>query len=129
MYKWNSRKLKRAYTDMQEACGIEVGDMVKVLGAALGYQMGWGTCWVTEMDEAIGKTYEVVGMACTPECGLELDIDGTTYYFPCFVLKVVTKRQDKKPKETTIKVTYRDEDGEDITGRVSRETKIALASK
>jgi hypothetical protein len=78
--------LKEAYIKMQENCGIEVGDTVKVLREAKNYEMGWSYVWVITMNEFIGNELKVISLDNV--AGIQLSND---YYFPFFVLKLTRK--------------------------------------
>lgn len=41
------------------ACGITVGDTVKVLRKAQDHENGWGDCWERKMDKLVGQTFVV----------------------------------------------------------------------
>lgn len=52
-------KLQEAYLTLHKACGIEVGDMVKVLRKAKRKEMGWFHSWSCHMDHLIGEEFDV----------------------------------------------------------------------
>lgn len=92
--------VREAYRVLQENCGIEVGDKVKVLRKAEEFEMGWDTCWRPSMDSMLGRIYIVTSI--WGDSGLELD---KGYCFPFFVLELV----EKAPQFKTITI-----DGKDI---------------
>lgn len=83
------------YLKAQAECGIEVGDMVKVLRKAEGGENGWNNSWVGKshlpddndirMDGMIGQIFEVLGI---DGHGISLeDSGGADWGFPYFVLE------------------------------------------
>jgi hypothetical protein len=78
--------VKEAYKVMQENCGIEVGDTVRVLREAKSHEMGWSHIWVITMNEFIGNELKVISL--DNGAGIQLSND---YYFPFFVLKLTRK--------------------------------------
>ena len=107
--------LEEAYLTMQENCGIEVGDTVKVLRKAKSEEMGWSAIWTGSMSDLVGKTAKVTEFD-KDRNGLSLNDD---YWFPFFVLELV----EKAPK---IIKRFFNEKGEDITDKLSEETKAKL---
>jgi len=91
-------ELREAYLKMQEKCGIDEGDTVKVLRKAENYEMGWRTFWEESMNKTIGNKYKVRrknGMV-----GFELDLgDTASWNFPFFVLELVEKKKEHKSPE------------------------------
>lgn len=55
----NHCELRDAYQIMQDSCGINVGDKVKVLRKAKDYEMGWPLLWIESMDRYVGYEYIV----------------------------------------------------------------------
>lgn len=86
--------IKEAYKVMQENCGIEVGDKVRVLRKAKDYEMGWGNSWADGMDDWIGNEF-IVNKVWDGE-GIKLDTNDDYYNFPFFVLEIVEKHNTKK---------------------------------
>lgn len=84
--------IEEAYLAMQEASGIEVGDVVKILRKATDHEMGWKNTWPCEMDEHVGQTEVVSDIA---KGGITLD--NHFFAFPFFVLEVVKKYEEFKP--------------------------------
>ena len=109
-------KEQEAYQVLQAASGIEVGDKVKILRTAKDYEMGWRSCWVGSMNSHVGEVGEVVGIVTE---GLVLEFPCNRCYAPFFVLEVVEKASKK------IEVKYFC-DGEDVTNKISTETKREL---
>jgi len=88
-------ELKEAYLKMQDNCGIEEGDTVRVLRKAKDREMGWETCWIELMNEAIGNTYKV--MRKNGAFGIRLDFKNSgCWLFPFFVLELVEKKKEHK---------------------------------
>lgn len=90
--------IQEAYKVMQENCGIEVGDKVRILRKAKSYESGWGNTWETQMSDQVGKTDRVVDIK---PWGIRLKTAG--YDYPFFVLELV----EKAPKTKTIKLNDR----------------------
>jgi hypothetical protein len=90
----SEQELSTAYVELQNVSGIKGGDWVKVTRKAKSHEMGWVNEWVSEMDGAIGKVYQVSTMKASA-AGVGLNIDKRTiadsYYFPFFVLEKVEK--------------------------------------
>jgi len=73
------RELEKAYLEMQNNCGIEKGDIVKVLHEAQGFAMGWQNGWNSNMSESIGKEFIVNSINSS---GIYLG----GYGYACFIL-------------------------------------------
>ncbi len=74
--------IKEAYKVMQAACGIGVGDTVKVLRVVKDFEMGWQTSWPE--DKSIGIT----GIATELSDIYGIRIDGD-WWFPFFCLEKI----------------------------------------
>ncbi len=84
-------ELRTAYAVMQKNCGIDVEDCVKVLRTAKDCELGWGVCWVSEMNKFVGKVGKVTRI---DDCdGVKVCQDGEEWNFPFFVLEVVKKAE------------------------------------
>jgi hypothetical protein len=82
--------IKNAYLAMQEACGIKVGDTVRVLRKAEEGEMGWTSSWVSlYMDGLVGVTGVV--KECDGSDGFRVSFsdDGCGWWFPFFVLEKI----------------------------------------
>ena len=93
--------IQEAYKVMQDNCGIEVGDYVKVLRKAQNHENGWKLSWKKRMDIFIGNTLEVLDK--NDDWGFQLSAsDGFYgyYHFPFFVLELVEKGH--KPKKVDV---------------------------
>lgn len=77
------------YMEMQKSCGIERGDLVRVLRIARDNEQGWGVGWGVEMNDAVGKIFKVRKIHEID--GFQLEINGDNYWFPWFVLELVEK--------------------------------------
>ena len=88
-------ELKEAYMIMQENCGIEVGDTVKVLRKAKDNEMGWKDLWNFKMDSIVGEEAKVESLDGN---GIYLHFNDThkRWWFPFFVLEIVKKKSKKK---------------------------------
>ena len=53
---------QEAYSTLQRASGIKVGDTVKVMRKAKTYEMGWTTNWAPEMDKLVGEKFKVIAV-------------------------------------------------------------------
>jgi hypothetical protein len=91
-------ELREAYLKMQDNCGIDEGDTVKVLRKAENYEMGWGTFWEETMNEAIGNTYKVIIKKGTTGIAIDFKKSGS-WNFPFFVLELVEKKKEHKSPE------------------------------
>lgn len=85
------KTLIEEYLEKQKACGLKVGDKVKVLRKAEDDENGWEAWWLPEMDNFIGNTFEIID-----ECKAEgfVLIDNYTkenFSFPYFVLEKAEK--------------------------------------
>ena len=98
--------LQEAYKIMQDNCGIEVGDTVKVLRRAENKENGWNNNWGDYMDDHIGKEYIVTELAVG---GIRLN---NWCCFPFFVLELV-KKAPKLPYPVKITKDYACEFKED----------------
>lgn len=68
--------------------GFRRGDFAKVIRSAKDHESGWGNSWTTEMDRAIGGTFEVLGSDDGNGVMLEDGMDNASY--PFFVLEKTT---------------------------------------
>lgn len=95
--------LKEAYRAMQAACGIEVGDTVRILRTAKSGELGWDNSWSHTMDAFVGREGVVAeihhkGIQVTPlTVALAPYVSSPSY--PFFVLEVVAK---KKPESVDV---------------------------
>lgn len=87
--------LKEAYLAGHEACGLKVGDQVKIIQKAEDKQAGWSNCWNQAMDKYIGTIHTI-----TDDGGIKgFQIKQyVTCYFPWFVLEKV----EEEKKSTNI---------------------------
>jgi len=76
--------LQEAYLKMQQSCGINTGDTVKVLRKAKSYECGWDTSWTSGMNTWVGKTGEITEIDY--QYGVKLN---NQYCFPWFVLEKI----------------------------------------
>jgi hypothetical protein len=84
--------VQEAYKVMQDNCGIEVGDIVKVLRIAKDYEMGWSSFWKKGMDGYVGKTFTVSRI----RPGNGIFTSHGSWWFPFFVLELVSKKPEVK---------------------------------
>jgi hypothetical protein len=85
--------VQEAYKVMQDNCGIEVGDIVKVLRIAKDYEMGWSSVWNKGMDGYVGKTFTVSRIHS--DHGIHIGLE-RRWWFPFFVLELVSKKPEVK---------------------------------
>ena len=88
--KTSEQLLREAYITMQAACGIEVGDTVRITRKAADFEMGWGEDWAGDkMIALVGKTGVVSKVHDKrPNGGFKVH----DWYFPFFVLELVSKK-------------------------------------
>lgn len=79
--------MKWVYMDAQRSCGLNPGDLVKVLRTAEGGECGWYNVWNPKMDACVGKCFSVVLLH---EGGVRLCTDAGNLAFPYFVLQKVS---------------------------------------
>lgn len=85
---WPTDIEKRVYLDAQNACGISVGDMVKVQRAVRDYTGGWCNVWDASMSSCIGCVGEVTNIGHAN--GIDIKFSGgRRWKFPYFVLEKV----------------------------------------
>lgn len=87
--------LREAYVLMQDNCGIQDGDTVKVLRSAKNLEMGWHNSWTGEMQKTIGEELKVIGLS--GKFGIDLE---NNQAYPFFVLKKIAEAK----KTVTIQV-------------------------
>ena len=79
--------LKEAYLAGHNACGLKVGDKVRIMREAEDHEQGWENSWVKpEMDKAVGEKFTIIDDL--KENGFSLNI-ACSYRFPWFVLEKV----------------------------------------
>ena len=91
-------KENERYLAMHHMCGINKGDIVKVLRRAQGYEMGWDSFWTPYMDKFVGKECIVTSdngvygfLLQKSEYPLEL-------HFPFFVLEKIKGENNENKK-------------------------------
>ena len=84
--------LQEAYLVMQDNCGIEVGDTVRILRAAKDCETGWTVNWVSPaMDNMVNTLATVVGIT-----GNGIVFEEHCYFYPFFVLELIKKGEEEK---------------------------------
>lgn len=80
--------MQKVYMDAQTACGLKVGDYVRVTRKAETNEAGWINYWNLNMDEYVGKVGEIIrDLNCK---GLRVKFSTyISWYFPYFVLEKV----------------------------------------
>lgn len=84
----NNSHLRKAYLAGHKACGLKVGDYVKVTRKAEDYEVGWNSFWLGEMDSLVGHIYTI--LHDEGEEGFGIKVHSTNYILPWFVLEKVT---------------------------------------
>jgi hypothetical protein len=84
--------LKEAYLAGHKACGLKVGDRVKVMRAAEKGEQGWQNTWSVyaggaDKNQTIGNVYEIIQDNLVK--GFILDFDSNAWHFPWFILEKV----------------------------------------
>lgn len=80
--------LPESYQELQEACGINVDDTVRVLRKVASHALGWGVGWADGMDSFVGK----VGRVTRTHRSYGVKVlfpNGVDFNFPFFVLEKV----------------------------------------
>ena len=62
---------------------LKVGDKVLVKSKAESYKQGWDNCWLSCMDDAVGKIHSITRF----NGGSGIGLDFSVYNFPYFVLE------------------------------------------
>lgn len=88
---------EKSYAERQRECGIQKGDLVRVVRKALSYENDWPYPWVSKMDEMVGNIYAVKGVYNDAIGLLYLNC---FYYFPYFVLEKVVNMNAKEKSYT-----------------------------
>jgi hypothetical protein len=76
-----------SYIKGHNKSGFKVGDKVKVLRKVRNYENGWNNIWCSNMNDCVGKIYEIVYEEEDAGFKLNTNIHGVNYSFPYFVLK------------------------------------------
>ena len=77
-----------------EENNLKIGDYVKILRKTELYENRWGSFWVDEMSDYIGKVLKVVGINSIDGL-IILECDDTSYEFPYFVLEKAEKPESQ----------------------------------
>jgi len=78
-------EINDAYLKLHRACGIKVGDKVKILRKAKTQEMGWDNAWVEPQNKTVGKILEVTGDS--DDKGFYLG--SSIYAYPFYVLEKI----------------------------------------
>lgn len=92
----------KEYIDAHAACGLKVGDTVRVVRKAKSDENGWDNDWIAEMDAFVGLT----GVICKDSKGTGFELDETGYKFPFFVLEKVSDKAPDVERIGPYGVTY-----------------------
>jgi hypothetical protein len=90
----NIMNLIEAYLAGHKACGLKVGDKVRVTRSAENYEQGWNNDWSSGMDDYVNEINEI-----TQDCYVAGFVVGNCYSFPWFILEKV------EDAEETIKIS------------------------
>lgn len=82
------RTMEKVYLDAQNACGLKVGDYVKVLRTPDDCEAGWNRRDYSICE--VGKVYQINAIN---DFGISLKYENFLNYFPYFVLEKVEKPQ------------------------------------
>jgi len=85
-----------SYLERHKACGLKVGDRVRVTRKAKDNEDGWENPWLIDKDPMVGKTYPIT--KDDNSCGFELD-NIAWAHFPYFVLEKVEEEKKVYTKE------------------------------
>ena len=100
--------IKDCYQVMQNACGIKVGDRVRLLRIAKSYEMGWPSAWPGLWDEDLVKQLieRIATVKSINSTGIYIFFDNTMFgaYVPWFVLEKI-----EEPKVNSIFISIRKE--------------------
>lgn len=84
--------MQKVYQDAQAACGLKVGDWVKVARKASDCEGGWYAAWVTPMDNTVGKYGRVISIRGNDGIGVRFSEPLNDWWnHPYFVLEKVEK--------------------------------------
>ncbi len=88
------------YLDEHSACGLKVGDKVRVTRKARSKENGWDSYWVPAKNHCIGQVYEI--QEDCEEAGFRLRDSHPGYKygwcFPYFILENAEPPKQKKPR-------------------------------
>jgi len=88
---------KAAYLAGHKACGLKVGDKVRVTREAKDYENGWAVKWHIDMNACIGKISEIIGDRGDAGYAVRTIVEkggfSSTFSFPWFVLEPVEEEK------------------------------------
>lgn len=82
---------EKVYLDAQAACGLQVGDYVILRRPAIDHEAGWRNSWPVEADKYVGKVGFIDRFSTSGIAVKFLDIKGSIYFYPYFVLEKTEK--------------------------------------
>ncbi len=94
------------YIAGQKACGIEVGDTVRVVRKAKNREGSWFDSWVSSMDDTVGENMEV-NKIHSGSGGLQLRNSHFSRNYPYFVLEIVKKKDGSVPDKKQESISTR----------------------
>lgn len=85
----NTDTMYRVYLDAQKACGLQVGDYVKITRKAASRESGWYAMWTPPMDKCVGVTGRILEIF---DSGVRVFFSADDCWnFPYFVLEKTGK--------------------------------------
>lgn len=98
--------LHEAYLVGHKACGLKVGDTVKILRIAKDNEQGWTNFWDYAMDETINQIGRI--KEDTASCGFQIIAEGHFFNYPWFVLEKVEEKTDGEIFEQKLKAKVKE---------------------
>ena len=83
--------MNKVYMDAQAACGLKVGDYVRVIRKAKDFEAGWSNTWNPDMDQCVGHIGEISRITAE---NITVELEKPYKYqwnFPYFTLEKVDK--------------------------------------
>lgn len=90
--------MEKVYRDAQAACGLKVGDCVRVTRKADDCEAGWGDYWAGPMDRTVGKIGTIENILSNKIKVSFPDPIFNSWNYPYFVLEKVAKSEEPKFK-------------------------------
>lgn len=91
--------MEKTYKERQDECGLKVGDKVKILRKAVGYEDEWGSDWPEDADTWVGKTCEIIGDSKGSGFKVFCEEENNWWFLPYFVLEKVEENETPKHVE------------------------------
>jgi hypothetical protein len=77
------------YIMQQEACGLCIGDKVRVTRKADTHEQGWDNSWEPDMDKSVGCIGTIIQIPVSGGIEMEFEDNDDSYGFPFFVLEKI----------------------------------------